>query len=278
VKRRQRKINKRAKWHSPIPPLKLQVAYYKDLMEYTQNVANIFESEIFPILRTGTFFAQDAEKSALDLAFMQFMKRVSGINRSKIESGIYKMVEGVEVFQRSVFVANIKALAGVDVSVVVSQKQVADGIKDALKVNYDLVSSIGPSYADRGRAIIENALNTGKARKDIEKELLALGGFKEQYAGTEQRRAKTIARDQSQKFSKSIDTLRQKKLGIRHFTWMDSKDSRVRKTHALWGGHRFSYADPPNGKLPGDEVDCRCYAKPDVEELLVALEKGEMAA
>jgi SPP1 gp7 family putative phage head morphogenesis protein len=272
------KLNKKAKWRFPEPPLTVQVQYYRDLMAYTRKVAAVFEAEVFPAIPDtgGPAVAADAEETPLDRAFKSFLKKAAALNKKAVEKGAMQMIEGVEVFQRKVFVENIKKAVGVDIESIVSQKQVVAEIKEAAKVNFDLIKTIKTDYAERGRAIIDAGLKTGKAQKDIVKDLMDLGGFRDQDKGIEQRRAKVIVRDQSQKFAKSIDTTRQKKVGITHFTWINSGDIRVRDDHDKWGNHYFSYADPPNGELPGDAVQCRCHAKPDTRGLLEALEKGEL--
>ena len=267
------KINKRAKWKLTEPPVKLQLDYYKALMAYTSEIAKIFKAEVFPAVeKAASKGLLDAEKTPIDIAFESFMTKATELSRAKINKAAKKMISGVEVFQRNLFVSNIKKSFGVDIEAIVNQKNVATEIKAAEKWNFDLIKSIKESYRDRGRVIVDEGLRTGRAQKDMVKDLLNLGGFDERYKGTEQRRAKLIVRDQSQKFAKSIDLARQKNIGVKHFIWVNVADDRVRDNHNLWGGHRFAYADPPDGFLPGDDVQCRCHAKPDLEDLLSALE------
>jgi SPP1 gp7 family putative phage head morphogenesis protein len=278
AEKKKLRLNRRAKWRPPDPPLKVQVEYYRALVSYTRQVAAIFEAEVFPAVPelAPAPGATDAKKTKLDAAFARFLKRASKLSKDRVNKAVVKMVGDAEVFQRKVFISNVKKAVGIDIEAVVSSKQVAVEIDAAIKSNYDLIASIKDSYSTRGRKIVEEGLRLGRAQKDIAKSLLDLGGFKDKYNGTEIRRAKTIARDQTQKFAKSVDTARQKKLGIKHFIWINSADSRVRETHARWGGHRFSYDDPPDGELPGKAVKCRCHARPDTRELLDSLERGTL--
>lgn len=50
--------------------------------------------------------------------------------------------------------------------------------------------------------------------------------------------------------------------GIEDYTWQTMEDSRVRPTHAANNGKKFKWnkPNPVTGK-PGDQVNCRCYAK-----------------
>ncbi|MFI2130386.1 minor capsid protein [Lysinibacillus fusiformis] len=62
---------------------------------------------------------------------------------------------------------------------------------------------------------------------------------------------------------------RHQNIGIEKFTWYDSADELVRKSHKELSGKVFSYDDPPtvNGRvvLPGEDYRCRCVAIPVFE-------------
>ena len=70
----------------------------------------------------------------------------------------------------------------------------------------------------------------------------------------------------------TIDRVRQKKLGVRHYYWVTSNDERVRDEHDKYDGKRYSWDEPPPDGHPGEAVNCRCTARPDTEELLEMLE------
>lgn len=270
-----RRRRKTAKWRDTNPPKTLQYEYYRQLMIYTQKVAGAFEKTVFPYVAAMETAALDQEDS-MTAAFNAFVRRVSGLSKRQVDAAAVKMVNGVEQFHRKTFVSNIKKSVGVDIESILNKKQVRDDLVKAADDNFRLIRTIDKSYSDRGRAIIQNGIKAGKHPKDIQKDLLDLGGFKNKYAGTEQRRARVIARDQTQKLSKAIDKTRQKKLGVRHFIWVTSADQRVRDQHEKYNNKRFSYDFPPDGELPGDAVQCRCHARPDLEELLTSLENGEL--
>lgn len=251
-------------------------------MDYTSEVAQILQETVFPVAlyQAGKNeilnSVSDSELTPLDYAFTEFSRRISQLSREKVEKGTRKMVDGVESFNRNRFLSNVKRSAGVDLTAIVTRGGVAEEIRNAEKVSFELIKTIGPSYSDKAKKIIADGLNSGVTRKSLEKKLLKLGGFKEQYEGTEQRRARVIARDQSQKFAKSVDTARQKKVGVKRFKWVSVADERVRDKHDDYNGKVFEYANPPNGELPGNAVECRCHAEPDLEGMLEAIEKGEL--
>jgi SPP1 gp7 family putative phage head morphogenesis protein len=108
---------------------------------------------------------------------------------------------------------------------------------------------------------VTEALTSGRLRKDIAKELqkkLNLG----------RARANTIARDQIGKFHGQLNATRQKEIGVSRFIWRTVGDERVRDSHEEREGQTYSYDDPPDGELPGEPINCRCFAEPVLEDLL----------
>lgn len=87
-------------------------------------------------------------------------------------------------------------------------------------------------------------------------------------------RADLIARDQVGKFYGDLNATRQADLGVTHFVWRTARDNRVRVEHMEREGERYEWSDPPDGEIPGDPINCRCQAEPDLEPLLAAM-RGE---
>lgn len=85
---------------------------------------------------------------------------------------------------------------------------------------------------------------------------------------TGRNRARLIARDQVGKLYGQINHARQQNLGVTHFIWRTANDERVRDEHQDREGQRYAYSSPPDGELPGQPVNCRCYAEPDLTEIL----------
>jgi SPP1 gp7 family putative phage head morphogenesis protein len=108
------------------------------------------------------------------------------------------------------------------------------------------------------------AVSSGTLHRDLAKQLDERFDF-----GV--KRAKLIARDQVGKLYGQINSQRQKALGIRSFKWRTVGDERVRDEHAALEGLTFEYDNPPSEGLPGQPINCRCYAEPVFDEVL-----GEM--
>ncbi len=91
--------------------------------------------------------------------------------------------------------------------------------------------------------------------------------------GFGERRSKLIARDQVGKLYGQLNASRQKDIGVEKFTWRTVGDERVRDEHEALDGEVFSYDDPPEEGLPGEEVLCRCSAEPLFSDLLAAADE-----
>ena len=85
-------------------------------------------------------------------------------------------------------------------------------------------------------------------------------------------RAALIARDQVGKFYGALNRARQEDLGLTHFVWRTANDERVRPEHVRLDGQRFSWSKLPAEGYPGQPINCRCNADPDVESLLDSLD------
>ena len=91
------------------------------------------------------------------------------------------------------------------------------------------------------------------------------------------KRARLIARDQTQKFMNELSRGRAKRLGAEIFQWVPVGDDRTRPMHSYDGyggkyfdmqgkevdretGERIASGADTGGEMPGDGVNCRCVA------------------
>lgn len=81
-------------------------------------------------------------------------------------------------------------------------------------------------------------------------------------------RARLIARDQIGKLSGQLDRQKQTEAGVDSYVWRGSLDSRERPAHVAREGNVYAWnAGPPDGN-PGQPVQCRCTAEPNLAPLL----------
>ncbi len=132
-------------------------------------------------------------------------------------------------------------------------------IGDFVDENLKLITSLGNEQVGIISTILELALQSGQRSEDTAKELNHILDVGESHA-------QLIARDQTLKGAATFNRLAQQAVGVESYTWLTSKDERVRESHADLDGQTFQYSDPPdtgNGRNhPGEDIQCRCVAVP----------------
>ena len=74
-----------------------------------------------------------------------------------------------------------------------------------------------------------------------------------------------ITRDQTNKLTGEMSRLRQTAAGITQYFWQTSEDDRVRETHEEKNGILFDWGLPPQDTgHPGEDIQCRCVAIPNI--------------
>lgn len=126
--------------------------------------------------------------------------------------------------------------------------------------------SIPKLHFARLEELVQGAVHSGLRREELQAQLVQLDGVSA-------RRAEVIARDQINKYNGKMTQARTKYLGITHYFWRTVGDESVRPDHVARNGKRFAYSDPPSDGPPGQPVQCRCYADPDLDAAIEARSK-----
>lgn len=127
--------------------------------------------------------------------------------------------------------------------------------------NVALIKGATTEQIERITATVFRAQRDGTRASDLEAEIARIMRSSES-------RARLIARDQAHKFGGQLDRLKQTDAGIDGFIWRSSGDERVRPRHRQLNGRRFPWDAPPPDGHPGQPVQCRCQAEPDLSDLL----------
>jgi SPP1 gp7 family putative phage head morphogenesis protein len=127
--------------------------------------------------------------------------------------------------------------------------------------NVALIKSIPANVLDDVQRVVQGGIQGGMLRRDLAAEI-------DRRFTVGRTRANTIARNEISSFHGQLNAERQRGLGITRFIWRSSRDERVRDLHEDYDGQTFSYDDPPSDGLPGEPINCRCYAEPVFEDLL----------
>lgn len=148
-----------------------------------------------------------------------------------------------------------------------------------VKANVNLIKSVSFERLNEMQSIIEESVNA-----QIHPSALR-GRLQEQF-GLTKSRADLIARDQTLKLNSQLAQERAKSVGVSTYTWVCSRDERVRgnpsgkyanshSDHWVLHGTVQKYAEPPvtnrrtgERNHPGQDYQCRCVAVPNTDELL----------
>ena len=167
----------------------------------------------------------------------------------------------LEKKQKIQFVKEVNKAFGVDLASIVSDKGIKEAVLARVAENSELITSIPKQYIYRVRQALLRGYEVGRPPVDMRKIIMEIGGITE-------RKAQLIARDQTQKFVSELNQIRQESVGVKSYIWRTSHDERVRRSHEDNDGKEFRWDDPPAATgHPGEDVNCRCIAEPNLSEL-----------
>lgn len=256
-------------------PRAAALEYFKSIREYLDRARRLLERELFPFLaqwieeervERGDSIRADREggkkvNRAIDKISKEFF---DSLNVDELERLAGAMAGRVSAHQRAQLGRQIRALVGVDVFA--AEPNLAPLVEAFTAENVALIKSIPNGYLDDVEKRVTAAMRSGLRWEELAKEL------QERYEVSEARAA-LIARDQAGKFFGELNEARQAALGVREFIWRTANDERVRDEHAALEGERFSWDDPPSEGIPGEAINCRCFAEPVLDEILEQITK-----
>lgn len=196
-----------------------------------------------------------------------------------IEALAVEFARKTSTFQRVQLNKQVQAALGADVFV--ADKFLASLVEGFASENAALITGINDRIASEVETVVTRGLQSGTLPGDIADELDQRFAFGE-------KRARLIARDQIGKLNGQINAARQQELGVTRFIWRTVNDERVRgapggkypsadPSHDDLDGKIFEYANPPPSHhdgspgLPGEPIECRCYAEPVFDDILADL-------
>lgn len=128
-----------------------------------------------------------------------------------------------------------------------------------------LIKSIASEHLSDVEGIVMRSVARGRDLESVAKELQA------RY-GVTRRRAALIARDQNNKATSALQSVRQRQLGIAEGIWKHSHGGKhPRPSHVRADGQKFDLSKGMylDGKwvMPGEEINCRCTWSPVIPGL-----------
>lgn len=148
-------------------------------------------------------------------------------------------------------------------------RQLNDILQATVAENVNLIKSIHIMYFDQVQTVIMQAVKNGRDMEYIRKELTERFGVSE-------RKAKIIARDQTNKAMQTISRARALETGITKARWVHIPGAKTsRETHKHFDGKPFDLnkgmydKDVNKWVMPGELINCNCRFRlivPSVEK------------
>jgi SPP1 gp7 family putative phage head morphogenesis protein len=150
----------------------------------------------------------------------------------------------------------------------------------AVREGVEQIDAIPARFFGAVKATIREGVRRGLRHEEIATllERDVLSGADGTELAIAQNRVAFIARNQVGSATAKLTEARQKKLGLRRYRWVTSRDERVRgnpmgrypdarPSHHARDGKAFSWDDPPEQGHPGEAPNCRCIAEPILDDL-----------
>lgn len=180
----------------------------------------------------------------------------AGISDGTIREIVMRVAASVETFNAKEFHAVLRSVYRVDIF-----PSMPSGMRLAIESfemqNIALIKSIPVEATGRMSGKIIEALRTGRTLKDTQ-------ALVREELGVADRRARVIARDQVGKLNGQITELRQTDIGVDSYKWRGILDARERESHVAREGKVFKWSEPPDDGHPGEPIQCRCSAEPEL--------------
>ena len=245
---------------------KLELDYTRALLSIVDDMHSETVAAIMPLIEQPNI--GDSKRIVNDSLFSDFksaFSRTANTVKDKV-SGIASALAQTVVSKQGQqsdgqLSAMILSKTGIDFSGLISDGALQEAVDEAVAANIALINSIPQQYLDRVEQAVMASLQAGTLNATLADDLNKI-------EGVTKNRAKLIARDQLGKINSRLSQIRQQSLGITHYFWSTSLDERVRSKHAKWEGDRIAWDSPTVDGHPGQAIQCRCTAIPDLDFLM----------
>ena len=129
--------------------------------------------------------------------------------------------------------------------------------------NTQLVGNMNAQQLGKLETLFLRSLRDGSRSAQVVGEVAHILGP----SGENINRARLIARDQIGKLDGQLTRQKQTESGIKGYAWRGALDGRERPSHVAREGVIFQWNAPPPDGHPGQPVQCRCSAEPDLSFL-----------
>jgi SPP1 gp7 family putative phage head morphogenesis protein len=246
-------------------PKGIEREYMRFARDLIESARALVRRELLPRLRgwTGRTDAlrQDSPQAAQSV-IASLRARSTGAD-DRLQTRIREFGRRTSDYQRSQLQKQIRSSLSVEVPL--RDATIGKRLTDWTTENVALIKSLPAETFDRIERIVLAGINDGRRWEEIADDL-------EERFDVARNRAALIARDQVGKFYGAVNRARQTELGVTHYFWRTSLDERVRPEHVAREGRRIAWGEPPEDGHPGQPINCRCTADPDLAPILDDLE------
>lgn len=199
---------------------------------------------------TKTVIAPSVGVPAASVGALDGLKTVIVRIVPDVAAVVAKLLAREEVRHRKDWVREVKRSTGIDLAGQLARDDIEDEFAAIVRKNIALIQNLGDDIKARVERTVLDAVISGTRPADLAAKLRDEFGILD-------RRAQTIARDQTAKATSSLNELRQEQAGITQYRWSGVLDNRERESHRRQEGKIFAWAVPPEGTgHPGHDVNC----------------------
>jgi len=284
------KLGKAPKW---VYPILCEVQYRKILLLFIARLKSEVKQKILPQL-PGLIAQANAHKNDsikmdvwsddLDGLMSNFSDAISGVFPTNQQLGILTtMSQNVTRFNAEQWYKICKHVLGVDIYT--NMPQLTDRLQAFTHDNITLIDDLKAQVYKDVRLTVSNGIRNGDRYSTISNNLFANTELTRGVFTKVETRAALIARDQVSKLNGDIANYRQKSAGIDTYYWRGMEDERERATHeemndslCKWNDSNVYSLDngktwiarpkAMQGKKPGSDYNCRCYAEPNFSSII----------
>ena len=182
---------------------------------------------------------------------------LSGKTAGVLRVGVANFGDKTVAFNDAKYDDPLMHLIGIgDVSANIEQRIVDGWITE----NVQLVSNMNTQQIGKLETLFLRSLRDGSRSAQVAGEVSTV-------LGESISRARLIARDQIGKLDGQLSMHKQTAAGISGYVWRGALDARERPSHVAREGVVFQWDAPPPDGHPGQAIQCRCNAEPDLSHL-----------
>lgn len=215
-----------------LQPTQLEREYVKLLTNYTNECLKIFKrysKEYFTSAELNQFKRLDEATNDVENFKKKSLAAISGLTVI-LTKEIKKIAKGVNKFNYNTVLNGVKRVKNLKLQAPtlldIRKHQL---IKIFVKQNVNLITTLNTKILDKIENEVYNAIITGTSYKDLSTQLQSI-------MDVAKYRAEFIARDQISKLNGQLGRERCLDMKINEYTWLTSKDERVRKSHEVLEG------------------------------------------